>query len=76
MMPVTVFKDYLTGKATAEQVKAEVARQRQGMTKPQPPYKQPDMTDQKWTPPSIFEEVTIAQATGQISREEADHLLA
>lgn len=76
MMPVTVFDDYLAGKATAEQVKAEVARQRQGMTKPQPPYSQPDLSDQKWTPPSIFEEVTIAQATGQIRREEADHLLA
>lgn len=76
MMPVTVFDDYLAGKATAEQVKAEVARQRHGMTKPQPPYSQPDLSDQKWTPPSIFEEVTIAQATGQISREEADHLLA
>ena len=46
------------------------------MTKPQPPYKQPDLVDQKWTPPSIFEEVTIAQATGQISRAEADDLLA
>lgn len=76
MMPVTVFDDYLAGKATAEQVKAEVARQRQGMAKPQAPYNQPDLSDQKWTPPSIFEQVTIAQATGQISREEADHLLA
>ncbi|GAB3075493.1 hypothetical protein CAQUA_05080 [Corynebacterium aquatimens] len=76
MMLMTVFKDYLAGKATAEQVKAEVARQRQGMKKPGPPYKQPDLNDVKWTPPSIFEEVTIAQATGQVSREEADDLLA
>lgn len=75
-MRVTVLKEYLAGKATAEQVKAEVARQRQGMAMPQAPYSQPDMTDQKWTPPSIFEEVTIAQATRQISREEADNLLA
>jgi len=73
---VTVFDDYLAGNATAAQVKAEVARQRQGMTKPQPPYSQPDLSDQKWTPPSIFEEVTIAQATRRISREEADNLLA
>lgn len=76
MIYVTVFEDYLAGKTTAEQVKAEVARQRQGMTKPQPPYNQPDLSDQKWTPPSIFEEVTIAQATRRISREEADKLLA
>ncbi|MDK8625162.1 hypothetical protein [Corynebacterium appendicis] len=73
---MTVFKDYLAGKATAKQVKAEVARQRQGMTKPQPPYKQPDLTDQKWTPPSIFEEITIALATGKISESEMDELLA
>lgn len=73
---MTVFKEYLAGKATAEQVKAEVARQRQGMTKPQPPYKQPDLTDQKWTPPSIFEEITIALATGKISESEMDELLA
>lgn len=71
-----MFKEYLAGKATAEQVKAEVARQRQGMTKPQPPYKQPDLTDQKWTPPSIFEEITIALATGKISESEMDELLA
>ncbi|GEM_PF-2940820 len=71
-----MFDDYLAGNATAAQVKAEVARQRQGMTKPQPPYSQPDLSDQKWTPPSIFEEVTIAQATRRISREEADNLLA
>lgn len=75
-MLVTVFKDYLAGKATAEQVKAEVARQRQGMAKPEAPYNQPDLSDQRWTPPSIFEEVTIAQATGQISRAEAELLLA
>lgn len=73
---MTVFEEYLEGKATAEQVKAEVARQRQGMTKPQPPYSQPDLKDVKWTPPSIFEEITIAQATGKVSREEADELLA
>lgn len=76
MMLMTVFEDYLAGKATAEQVKAEVARQRQGMKKPQPPYKQPDLSDVKWTPPSIFGEITIAQATRKISRAEADDLLA
>lgn len=75
-MSMTVLKDYLAGKATAEEVKAEVARQRQGMTKPQAPYKQPDLTDQKWTPPSIFEEVTIALSTGQLTREEMYNLLA
>lgn len=73
---MTVFKDYLAGRATAGQVKAEVARQRQGMDKPKAPYRQPNLADQRWTPPSIFEEVTIAQATRQISREEADALLA
>lgn len=73
---VTVIKDYLAGKATAGQVKAEIARQRQGMVKQQPPFKQPDLADQKWTPPSIFEEVTIALATHKISPEEADELLA
>ena len=76
MMPVTVFKDYLAGKATADQVKAEVARQRQGMTEPQAPFGQPDLSDQRWTPPSIFEDVTVALATGQISRAEAESLLA
>ena len=76
MMPVTVFDDYLAGKATAEQVKAEVARQRQGMKKAEPPYKQPDLNDVKWTPLSIFMEITIALAARQISREEADELLA
>lgn len=73
---MTVFKDYLAGKATAEQVKAEVARKREGMTKPQPPYSQPDLNDVKWTPPSIFEEITIALATGKISESEMDELLA
>ena len=73
---MTVLKDYLAGKATAEQVKAEVARQRQGMTKPQAPYKQPDLTDQKWTPPSIFQEVTIALSAGEITRQEMRELLA
>ena len=75
-MYVTVFKDYLAGRTTAEQVKAEVARRRQGMTKPEAPYSQPNLAVQKWRPPSIFEKVTIAQATGQISRTEADDLLA
>ncbi|AEI08377.1 hypothetical protein CRES_0014 [Corynebacterium resistens DSM 45100] len=73
---MTVFKDYLAGKATAEQVKAEVARKREGMTKPRPPYSQPDLNDVKWTPPSIFEEITIALATGKISESEMDELLA
>lgn len=73
---MSVLDDYLAGKATAEDVKAEVARQRQGMTKPKPPFKQPDLNDQKWTPPSIFGEVTIALATGQVTDEEAEELLA
>ena len=73
---MTVFDDYLAGKATAEQVKAEVARQRQGMTKPQPPYEQPDLNDQKWSPSSIFREVTIALSTGEITSEEMRELLA
>lgn len=71
-----MFDDYLAGKATAEEVKAEVARKREGMTKPQPPYSQPDLNDVKWTPPSIFEEITIALATGKISESEMDELLA
>lgn len=72
---MSVLHDYLAGKATAEDVKAEVARQRVGMRKEEPPYRQPDLNDVKWTPPSIFEDVTIAQALGKLSREEADYLL-
>lgn len=73
---MTVLKDYLAGNATMQEVKAEVARQRQGMKKPQPPYKQPDLNDQKWTPPSIFQEVTIALSTGEITRQEMREILA
>lgn len=36
---MSVLHDYLAGKATAEDVKAEVARQRVGMRKEEPPYR-------------------------------------
>jgi hypothetical protein len=73
---VTILQDYLAGNATAEQVRAEVAKQRQGMRKATPPYPQPDLSGDPWAPPSIFEEVTIAQAVGKLTREQADALLA
>lgn len=73
---MTVLDDYLAGNATMQEVKDEVARQRQGMRKEQPPYKQPDLNDVKWTPPSIFEDVTIALSTGELTEQEADEILA
>lgn len=73
---MTVLDDYLAGKATMQEVKDEVAHQRQGMRKEQPPYKQPDLNDQKWAPPSIFEDVTIALSTGEITSEEMREILA
>lgn len=73
---MTVLDDYIAGNATMAEVKAEVARQRQGMRKEQPPYKQPDLNDQKWSPSSIFREVTIALSTGEITSEEMREILA
>lgn len=73
---MTVLKDYLAGKATMQEVKAEVARQRQGMKKPQPPYKQPDLNDQKWTPPSIFQDVVVARAAKELTEQEMREILA
>lgn len=73
---MSVLKDYIAGKATAEEVRAEVRRQREGMKKEGPPYRQPDLMETRWTPPSIFEDILLAQVNGDITNEETDWLSA
>lgn len=47
-----MFSSVVINAASAGQVKADIARRRQGMVKWQPPYNQSHLTDQKWVSPA------------------------